>query len=75
MKALLDAFLETAQALVRPAVTLTFSGAMVWGWYHGRLSDDAFLGVASMVIGFWFQQRTGKADAPPPANGAVVGPQ
>jgi len=50
-------FAMAVHALVRPLVTLTFSGAMTYGWINDRLSDDAFLGVAGMVIGFWFTQR------------------
>jgi len=56
------------QALVRPIVTLAFSGAMIAGWLMGRLSDDAFLGIAGMVIGFWYQQRSMKPVEPPKGN-------
>lgn len=55
---MLDALGSHLDDVVRPLVTLAFSGAMISGWLNGRLSDDAFLGVAGMVIGFWFQQRT-----------------
>lgn len=46
-----------AQALVRPYVTVLFSTTVAAGWLNGRLSDDAFLGLAGMAIGFWFIQR------------------
>ena len=47
------------QALVRPIVTILFSCAMTYGWLHDKLSDDAFIGIAGIVIGFWFQARSG----------------
>ena len=58
--------MDALQASVRPLVTLSVTGALVWGWMHGRLSDDAFLGVAGMVIGFWFQMRQDKPAPPTP---------
>ena len=63
---LVDALAKT----VRPLVTLAFASAITAGWLLGRLSDDAFLGVASMAIAFWFQRReepsgNGKAPEPP----------
>lgn len=45
------------EAVVRPYVTVLFATTVAAGWLMGRLSDDAFLGVASMAIGFWFIQR------------------
>lgn len=63
----MKAGVEALQALVRPLVTLAFAGAVVVGWMVlGRLSDDAFLGLAGLVIGFWFQQRREAEKAPPP---------
>ena len=53
----MTAITEMVQALVRPLVTLGFAAATIVGWLYGRLSDDAFLGIAGLVIGFWFQQR------------------
>ena len=57
--------IDALQAIVRPLVTLAFTFGLLWGWINGRLSDDAFLGVAGLVIGFWFTQR----QATPPPNG------
>jgi hypothetical protein len=45
------------RALVRPYVTVLFGTAMTVGWLMGRVSGDAFLGTAGMVIGFWFRSR------------------
>jgi hypothetical protein len=54
---MLATLVDSLQAIVRPIVTLGFAGATVAGWLLGRLSDDAFLGIAGLVIGFWFQRR------------------
>jgi len=54
----MDKVKDALEGLVRPVVTLSFAFATVWGWLvAGKLSDDAFLGLAGMVIGFWFTQR------------------
>lgn len=58
---------KSIQDLVRPYVTVLFATATAGGWLMGRLSDDAFLGLAGMAIGFWFQQRQEKT--PPPDGG------
>lgn len=63
----MDAFKEGLEAFVRPFVTLTFASAAVYGWlFAGKLSDDAFLGLAGMVIGFWFTQRQVEKPPVPP---------
>ena len=64
----MDAFKEVLESLVRPAVTLAFAFAAVYGWLvAGKLADDAFLGLAGMVIGFWFTQRQSAKPDPPPS--------
>lgn len=62
--------LEVLDKIVRPYVTMLFATAAVWGWlFAGKLSDDAFLGLSGIVIGFWFQARS---SASPPQNGTPV---
>jgi len=60
----MTAWVEGISALVRPLVTIMFSGATVWGWVTGHLSAEAFLGLAGMTIGFWFQRRDEKPPEP-----------
>lgn len=72
---LVELLSEAAKGLVTPAVTLLFAGAIIWGWFHGRLSDDAFLGVAGPFIAFWISGRqiaaaTSAATTAAKSNGA-----
>lgn len=45
------------RAMIRPAVTLMFSGALCYGFLVNIVSVDAFLGVAVAVITYWFKSR------------------
>ena len=49
--------MENARSIVRPLVTLAFTGAFVYGFIYGLISADAFLGVAVFVIKSWFDTR------------------
>ena len=64
----MERWVDAIQTLVRPFVTLGFAGAMIAGWFAGRLSDDAFLGIAGLVIGFWFQGRQHRDGGSSPAG-------
>jgi hypothetical protein len=48
---------EIARALVRPIVTVLFSGGFVGFTWMGLISGDVFAGAALMVISFWFASR------------------
>ncbi len=50
--------LNTLRGSVRPVVAYLFAAAVVAGFFLGSISQDAFLAMASMIIGFWFQSRT-----------------
>lgn len=50
-------YIEALNEAVRPLVTVIFAGAAALGWFHDKMSDDAFVGFVGMVIGFWFNQR------------------
>src|SRR5262245_47188453 len=54
----LDAVLEAFHASVRPMLAYSFAGAMLWGLFSGKITPDAFLGVAAMVIGFFYHARS-----------------
>jgi hypothetical protein len=48
---------ELINAVVRPAVTLTFAAAVVYGFIVGTIGGDTFMAIVSMVLGFWFRDR------------------
>lgn len=50
--------MKNLRTAVRPVVTMLFAGAFVAGFFLGKVSQDAFVPVVGMVIGFWFQSRT-----------------
>ena len=57
--------------LVRPYVTALFATAVVVGWLgFDKLSDDAFLGLVGLVLGFWFRDRS-DSKAQPNGNGSA----
>ena len=62
LNSVLTAITDLVNKAVRPYVTVLFATVLAHGWATGKLSNDAFLGVAGMVVGFWFQQR----EAPKP---------
>ena len=45
------------EKLIRPYVTALFATAFVVAFLMGRVSVEAFLGPAGVVLGFWFQKR------------------
>lgn len=60
---------DLVNALIRPYIASLFATAITIGWLYGRLSDDAFMGVAGIAIGFFFQRRDERRnDAPPDAK-------
>jgi hypothetical protein len=44
-------------ASVRPVLAFGFAGAVIYFTFIAYLTADAFLGIASMVIAFYFQAR------------------
>jgi hypothetical protein len=46
--------------LIRPCITALFACAFVAGFFIGKIPQDAFIPLAGMVIGFWFQSRSDK---------------
>ena len=49
---------EDITSLVRPFVTFGVAAAVVYGFISGTLGPGEFLGIAGMVIGFWFRDPT-----------------
>jgi len=58
--------IKAMRALVRPVVTYVVTGVFAFATVHGvltggiKLNAEAFLGIAGMVIGFWFATREKK---------------
>src|SRR5262245_42175803 len=48
---------EILNALVRPCLAVIFGGAIVWMAIIGTISSGEFLGIAAVVVGFFFQAR------------------
>jgi len=51
--------------LVRPLVTLSLTGAFIWGFAFDRIDAQNFVPVVIMAIGFWFGAR---GQVPPSAS-------
>jgi hypothetical protein len=45
---------QLAQSLLRPVVTFAFALAVIAGFMGGKVSVEAFMSVASGVIGYWY---------------------
>ena len=58
--------IKAMRALVRPVVTYVITAVFSFAAVHGvitgklKLNAEAFLGIAGMVIGFWFATREKK---------------
>lgn len=54
----MDRFIDTARALVRPAITYLFSFAVVYGLVTGRIAWSEFLMIYGPIVGFWFGEKS-----------------
>ncbi len=61
-------FVKIVHSLVRPLVTLIFTATIALGWLQNRVSSEAFIGMAGMVIAFWFQLRGPTQTGEPPSQ-------
>lgn len=50
--------MDALRSSVRPLVTMALTGAFIAGFFLGRIPQDAFVPMVSVVVGFWFQSRT-----------------
>lgn len=64
----LKQLIEFLKEAVRPVVTIMFTSAVVHGFLMGRVQPSEFLPVASLALGFYFQQRSNGNGAPPPTS-------
>ena len=46
------------RSLVRPLITLMFSAAFILAAFYRPDAVDKLLGLATMVVGWWFASRT-----------------
>jgi hypothetical protein len=54
---------EVLNHLVRPLLAIMMGGAIVFGFLIGAITSGEFLGIAAVVVGFFFQSRqTEKAE-------------
>jgi hypothetical protein len=49
--------MEEFKTAVRPIITLLFAGAFIYLTIEKMVSADAFLGIATLVIKYWFDSR------------------
>jgi hypothetical protein len=54
----MDKFIEVVRALVRPAITIAFTAAVVFGLVMGRIAWGEFLMIYGPIIGFWFGEKS-----------------
>ena len=54
--------LNQVRGLVRPTVTFAFTAMVAYGFVSGGISGAEMLGMAGVVIGFWFRSRDEKDD-------------
>lgn len=48
---------EILSSYVRPAVTVAFTAAFIYGFLSGAIGADVFTSTATMVIVYWFKAR------------------
>lgn len=61
----MDRLLEIYKSATRPTVTLAFCGAFIYGFIAKLINPEVFVGVAILVIKYWFDSRE------PEKNGGV----
>lgn len=49
--------MEAFNALVRPIVAFAFTAAVIYGFVVGKVAEQSFMGIATMVIAFYFAAR------------------
>lgn len=49
---------EIITTITRPLVTITFAAVLAVGFMQGKVSQEQFIPIVTITIGFWFGQRT-----------------
>jgi len=57
MKQVLDTLGDFMNKATRPFVTNIVVAGLTYGFIIGVVSSEAYVGIAGLVIGFWFQKR------------------
>lgn len=60
MKETISTLIDGLNSIVRPLSTLLLVIGLLWGFVTSIISSEAFLGLVSMVLGFWFREREEK---------------
>ena len=66
MQRAMRAFTFKVQEAVQAIVTVMLAAALIYGFVKGTVSDEAFVGIAGMVIAFWFRGNGSSTPAAPP---------
>lgn len=56
--------IDLFRSAVRPTVTLAFCGAFIYGFIANLVGTDVFVGVAILVIKYWFDAREKPGNGP-----------
>lgn len=54
---------ENITTLTRPLVTITFAVVLAVGFILGKVTQEQFIPIVTMVVAFWFGQRIGEQGA------------
>ena len=65
---------EGLQIAVRPLVTLALTAGLIFGFVRHTVDDTTYVQVVTVVITFWFAQRT-PSGSPPPTPPPDGGPK
>ena len=49
--------MEEFKTAVRPIITLMFAGAFIWFTFVKLIGPEAFIGIGTLVIKYWFDSR------------------
>ena len=60
--------LEGFKGAIRPLVTLLFALAFIYMAINGSISKDAFIGIATLIIKYWFDSREQLPPTAPPVG-------
>lgn len=52
--------IETLSGMVRPVLAFAFAGAIIVGFFLAKINTDQFMGIAGLIVGFYFGVRSGQ---------------
>ena len=63
---ILKTLIDLLKASVRPVITIGFAGAIIIGFFKELVSPEAFIGLAVLVVKYWFDSRGKPNESPVP---------